>query len=82
MVDLNEFIKRILKYITLGLVVAICAFFIPKKSITLEEIVFIALSAAASFSILDIFAPSIGQAARQGAGFGIGAGIVGGLPIR
>jgi len=82
MLDLYEFVKRLIKYVVLGIVIAIVAFSIPKKTLNVEEITFIALSAAASFAILDVFAPSIGNAARQGAGFGIGAGIVGGLPIR
>ena len=82
MLDLYEFVKRLIKYVVLGIVIAIVAFSIPKKTLNVEEITFIALSAAASFAILDVFTPSIGNAARQGAGFGIGAGIVGGLPIR
>jgi hypothetical protein len=37
----------------------------------------IALVATATFAILDIYAPSVGASARTGAGFGIGAGLVG-----
>ena len=37
----------------------------------------IVLIAGMTFSILDMFTPSIGVTARQGAGFGIGAGLVG-----
>jgi hypothetical protein len=33
----------------------------------------IALVAAATFALLDMFAPSIGQSARLGAGLGVGA---------
>ena len=81
MLDIYEFVKRLIKYIVLGLVIAIVATIAPRKPLSLEEITFIALSAAASFAILDVFAPSIGKAARQGAGLGIGAGVIGGLPI-
>ena len=42
-----------------------------------EEIAFIALTAAATFSILDTYIPTIGVSARTGAGFGIGANLVG-----
>ena len=35
------------------------------------------LADAAVFAVLDIFSPSIGVTARQGAGFGIGANLVG-----
>ena len=34
-----------------------------------------------SFSVLDVFIPSMGATARQGAGAGIGLGVIGGLPI-
>lgn len=80
--DLDEFVKRAIKYLILGLILAIVAYTIPKKNLNVEEVVIIGLSAAASFAILDIFAPSIGQAARTGAGYGIGLGLTGGVPIR
>ena len=80
--DINEFVKRAIKYLVLGLVIAIVAFTIPKQKLKVEEVVIVGLSAAASFAILDIFAPSIGQAARTGAGYGIGLGLTGGVPFR
>jgi len=43
----------------------------------MEEIAIIALMAAATFSILDTFIPTMGVTARSGAGFGIGANLVG-----
>jgi hypothetical protein len=80
--DFNELLKRAIKYLVLGLVIAIVAYSIPKQRLRIEEIVVVGLSAAATFAILDIFAPSIGQAARTGAGYGIGLGVTGGLPFR
>jgi ABC-type Co2+ transport system permease subunit len=56
--------------------VAIAAYAIPKRSLNIEEIVLIALTAAATFSILDTYIPSMGVSARTGAGFGIGANLV------
>jgi len=41
----------------------------------------IALTAAAAFSILDVFVPSMGSSMRGGAGFGLGTGLVGGLKL-
>ena len=79
MFDLNELVKRAIKYLIEGLVVALAAFAIPKKQLNVEEIVIIALTAAATFSILDVFIPAMGSSARGGAGFGIGANLVGGL---
>ena len=72
-----ELIKRIVKYLVEGLMVAIAAYAIPKRSLNLEEIILIALTAAATFSILDTYVPSMGSSARSGAGFGIGANLVG-----
>jgi len=75
--DFSELIKRAIKYIIEGIMVAIAAYAIPKKTLNVEEVVIIALTAAATFSVLDVFVPSMGQSARGGAGFGIGANLVG-----
>jgi len=75
--DFAELIKRAIKYIIEGIMVAIAAYAIPKKSLNIEEVVIIALTAAATFSVLDVFVPSMGASARGGAGFGIGANLVG-----
>ena len=76
-VDLRELMKRAVKYLVEGLMVAIAAFAIPKKSLNLDEIALIALVAAATFSILDTYIPTMAVSARNGAGFGIGANLVG-----
>jgi ABC-type Co2+ transport system permease subunit len=73
----TELIKRIIKYLIEGLMVSIAAFAIPKRLLNLEEIALIALTAAATFSVLDTYIPSMGVTARSGAGFGIGANLVG-----
>jgi hypothetical protein len=65
------------KYLLEGIAVAVAAYFIPRKKVEMAEIIFIALSAAATFAVLDIFAPKVGEGARKGAGFGIGANTVG-----
>ena len=75
--DLMELVKRIIKYLVEGIMVAIAAYAIPKRSLNLEEIMFLALTAAATFSILDTYIPSVGNSTRAGAGFGIGANLVG-----
>jgi ABC-type Co2+ transport system permease subunit len=76
LINIGELIKRIIKYLVEGLMVAIAAFAIPKRSLDIEEIILIALTAAATFSILDTYIPSMGVTARSGAGFGIGANLV------
>jgi|TARA_Y100000389_G_C17374822_1_gene471080 ABC-type Co2+ transport system permease subunit len=75
--DFSELLKRAIKYIVEGVMVAIAAYAIPKKALNIEEIVVIGLMAAATFSVLDVFVPSIASSARGGAGFGIGANLVG-----
>jgi ABC-type Co2+ transport system permease subunit len=76
LINIGELVKRIIKYLVEGLMVAIAAYAIPKRSLNIEEIVLIALTAAATFSILDTYIPSMGVTARSGAGFGIGANLV------
>ncbi len=73
----GELVKRAIKYLVEGLMVAIVAFVIPQKPLKYDEIAIIALMAAATFSILDTFVPTMGASARTGAGFGIGANLVG-----
>lgn len=75
--DLSEVIKKAIKYLIEGLAVAIAAFYIPRKKMNLQEIAIVSLTAAASLAILDLLAPAVGSGARQGAGFGIGASLVG-----
>ena len=76
LINVGELVKRIIKYLVEGLMVAIAAYAIPKRSLNIEEIVLIALTAAATFSILDTYVPAMGATARGGAGFGIGANLV------
>ena len=75
--NFSELVKRAIKYLVEGLMVAIAAFAIPKRSLNLDEITLIALTAAATFSILDTYVPTLAVSARSGAGFGIGANLVG-----
>jgi hypothetical protein len=72
-----ELVNRVIKYLIEGLVIAAAAIFIPKKSLPLEEVAALAVLAAVVFAILDAVSPSVGVTARQGAGFGLGANLVG-----
>lgn len=76
LINVAELVRRIIKYLVEGLMVAIAAYAIPKRSLNIEEIILIALTAAATFSILDTYIPAMGMSARGGAGFGIGASLV------
>lgn len=74
--NMSDVVRRALKYIIEGIMVALAAFAIPNKRLNMSEILMIALTAAATFSILDTYVPSLAMGARSGAGFGIGANLV------
>ena len=75
--DIADLVMRVVKYLLEGLAVAVAAFVLPGKTLKFGEVAMIALVATATFAILDIYAPSVGSSARTGAGFGIGANLVG-----
>ena len=75
--DLGELVKRAVKYLVEGFMVAIAAYAIPKRSLNFDEVALISLTAAATFSILDTYVPTMAVSARTGAGFGVGANMVG-----
>jgi hypothetical protein len=80
-VDMGDLVARIVKYAFEGLAVALAAYMLPGymggKSLRMSEIGMISLVAMATFALLDVYAPSVGASARTGAGFGIGAHLVG-----
>lgn len=75
-IDGKEIVVRIIKYVLEGAMMAIAAYMIPVKKPSFEEVLTISLVAAATFALLDMFAPSIGASARLGAGIGIGGSLV------
>ena len=66
--DLGELVKRAVKYLVEGFMVAIAAYAIPKRSLNFDEVALISLTAAATFSILDTYVPTMAVSARTGAG--------------
>jgi hypothetical protein len=76
-VSLGDLVTRVIKYLLEGLAVAVAAFLIAGKKLKVEEIGMLAVTALAVFAILDIYAPSVGSSVRTGAGFGLGANLVG-----
>jgi len=73
----TELVTRVIKYLLEGLAVAVAMVVIPRRIPSLEEIVSVSVVAAVVFAILDLLSPSVGLTARQGAGFGLGANLVG-----
>jgi hypothetical protein len=74
--DIKDVVRKVIKYLVEGLAVGVAAYMIPTKKLKLEEIGVLAVTAALVLAILDTVAPRISGSARQGAGFGLGAGIV------
>jgi len=75
--SVTELVTRVIKYLLEGLAVAVAMVVIPRRIPSLEEIVSVSVVAAVVFAILDLLSPSVGLTARQGAGFGLGANLVG-----
>ncbi len=75
--DINDLLNRVIKYVIEGVAVAFALVFIPRKALPMDEVITVTIAAAAVFAVLDIFSPSMGVVSRQGAGFGIGAKLVG-----
>lgn len=75
-----ELIRRMLRYLIEGIMVGLAAYFVmysKHKRADAEDIIIIGVTAAAVFAILDLYTPGIAAAAKTGAGFGIGANLVG-----
>ena len=73
----NELVKKAIKYIVEGIIVAFASYVIPKQKLNLEEVTVIALVAAATLAILDTFIPSMGASSRQGTGLAGGLRLAG-----
>ena len=58
MLDARELCKRVVKYVLEGLMVAFAALVLPKQKPDLEAAFALALVAAATFAVLDLFAPN------------------------
>ena len=58
--------RRACKYLIVGIVVGLAAYYIPKsRRLEYEEVAMIAITAAAIFAILDIYTPSTGYVYRN-----------------
>jgi hypothetical protein len=72
-------VVSVLRALVEGLAVAIAAVFIAKHALPAKEVLTLALTAAVVFFLLDlkVVPPVYSSAARTGAGFGLGANLVG-----
>jgi ABC-type Co2+ transport system permease subunit len=77
MTDLSELIKRIFKYILMGLIISICAIIIPQRKLDTESVLILALTSAATFAVIDQFLPSMSNSVRGGLGTALGVNMIG-----
>jgi hypothetical protein len=78
-IDWMVVIRRILRYLTLGLALSVALALVPKNKLGFDEIVAIAISIAAVYAVLDVFAPEFSSGARFGSSFALGSKLVGGI---
>ena len=76
-IDTHELCRRVVKYLLMGVVIAISTLILPKQKIDFESVLALALISGATFAIIDTFIPTMSYPVQLGAGFGIGAGLVG-----
>lgn len=74
--DWIDVARKLLRYIFLGLSVALSAYMIPSKKLSMEEVITLAITSSAVFAILDIYSPAISGATKFGVGLGLGTGLV------
>ena len=67
---------EVVKYIVEGLTVALASHLVSGGRLDIKELTILGITAAAVFLVLEMFSPSVANGARQGAGFGIGYGLV------
>jgi hypothetical protein len=68
--------QALFKYVLEGFAVAVVARMILGDRIGTEEVLMLGLTAAASFAVLDAFAPGVSLGTRLGAGFGLGKAMI------
>jgi hypothetical protein len=74
-IDFAEILGRALKYLMEGIAVGLACYFTAK--LKTDQIIIIAVTAAVTFAILDMYTPQVSNAARMGAGIGIGSQFTG-----
>ena len=72
--------QNLVRYLVEGIAVAIAAYVIPNRRTKFNEVAIIAIVAALSLFVLDVFSSDVGAGSRLGAGFGIGYNLVSSAP--
>lgn len=77
-IDWQEVIRRALKYLFEGLAVGLAAFWLQRGA-KMDYVLMVAITASSTFALLDLYAPTVGGAARLGSGLSIGGYLTGGF---
>ena len=75
--DSRELCRRVVKYLLMGTIIAVCALVLPKQKLDFESIIALALVSGATFAIIDTFIPTMSFPLNFGVGFGLGSQLVG-----
>jgi len=59
--DYKEFAKRVFRVLVNGLAVALAAFLIPEPQLPIQDVLMIAIAAAAVLAVIDLICPCIGS---------------------
>jgi len=65
-------LEMLIVHVLEGAAIAAAIFLITNRKLELKEFAVMVITITATFVVLDLFAPTIGVGARQGAGFGLG----------
>lgn len=72
----QKVISAVVKYFIEGLAVALAAYYLPKRKMSVMQVVAIGMGTAATFAAVDVLAPKLSEPVRIGAGLGIGLIVV------
>jgi len=68
----DEIIKRSFKYFIEWFAIALALKFIPSQQLNIKDILMVSIVGAVVFAILDMYSPSVSEAARKSVGIAIG----------
>ena len=76
-IDVRMLCNKVVRYLILGFVISIASLLVTRQKMGLEEVIILGLVGSATFAIIDTFAPTLTYPVQLGAGFGVGASLVG-----
>lgn len=65
-IDVNEMLRRLFKYLTMGAALSLCSLVLVKRRMNMDEIVLLGGCAGALFAVVDIALPAVAPHLNQG----------------